>query len=71
MYMKKILLISALCLLCSVSLWGQQVRLASYNVHNCIGMDNVRDYQRIANIIRQTGADVVAPVFTRWPNWKS
>lgn len=60
MYMKKILLISALCLLCSVSLWGQQVRLASYNVHNCIGMDNVRDYQRIANIIRQTGADVVA-----------
>lgn len=60
MYMKKILLISALCLLCSVSLWGQQVRLVSYNVHNCIGMGNVRDYQRIANIIRQTGADVVA-----------
>ena len=60
MYRKRISLISALCLLCSISLWGQQVKLASYNVHNCIGMDNVRDYHRIANIIKQTGADVVA-----------
>ncbi len=50
----------ALCLLCGTSLLGQQVRLASYNVHNCIGMDNMRDYNRIADIIRQTGADVVA-----------
>ena len=32
----------------------------SYNVHNCIGLDNVRDYNRIANIIKQAAPDVVA-----------
>ena len=32
----------------------------TYNLHNCIGMDNRRDYQRIADAIRQARPDVVA-----------
>lgn len=36
------------------------LNLMSYNVHNCIGMDNVRDYDRIARIILQASPDVVA-----------
>ena len=36
------------------------LNLMSYNVHNCIGMDKVRDYDRIARIILQASPDVVA-----------
>ncbi|MDR1499548.1 MAG: endonuclease/exonuclease/phosphatase family protein [Tannerellaceae bacterium] len=32
----------------------------SYNVHNFVGMDNVRDYQRIADIINDVAPDAVA-----------
>jgi endonuclease/exonuclease/phosphatase family metal-dependent hydrolase len=34
--------------------------LMSYNVRNCQGMDGVTDYARVAGIITNTGADVVA-----------
>ena len=37
-----------------------EARLMTYNLHNCIGMDNRRDYQRIADAIRQARPDVVA-----------
>lgn len=36
------------------------MRVMSYNVHNCIGLDNVRDYNRIAEVIKQADPDVVA-----------
>lgn len=36
------------------------LRIMSYNVHNCIGMDNKMDYQRIANVITSVNPDVVA-----------
>lgn len=37
-----------------------EVCLMTYNVHNCIGMDNERDYRRIADAIRKARPDVVA-----------
>ena len=38
-----------------------QVRLlaASYNIHCCVGMDGCRDVSRIAEVIRETGAQIV------------
>lgn len=36
------------------------LRIMSYNVHNCIGMDGVTDYQRIADVINRVAPDVVA-----------
>lgn len=39
---------------------GKQLRLTTYNIHHGRGMDNQIDYQRIANLIRQSRADVVA-----------
>ena len=39
---------------------GDIVRLMSYNVRNAMGMDDVRNCQRIANVINNTHPDVVA-----------
>jgi endonuclease/exonuclease/phosphatase family metal-dependent hydrolase len=36
------------------------VKILSYNVRNCQGMDEVIDYQRVADVIRRIGAEVVA-----------
>lgn len=36
------------------------VRILSYNVRNCKGLDNVTDYKRIADIIARISPDVVA-----------
>lgn len=36
------------------------VKILSYNVRNCRGMDGVTDYKRIANIITRVAADIVA-----------
>ncbi len=58
--MKRNVFICILCLLGASCTCGQQLRLLTYNVHNCIGLDNVRDYNRIAEIIRSVDADVVA-----------
>jgi len=37
-----------------------RVVLATYNIHRCIGMDGRRDPQRIATVIRELDADVLA-----------
>lgn len=37
-----------------------EINLMTYNVHNCIGLDDQRDYHRIAEVIRQASPDVVA-----------
>lgn len=36
------------------------IRIMSYNVHNFVGMDNKRDYDRIAGVVRAVAPDVVA-----------
>lgn len=63
---KQILLAGLLAVLTGNILQAQEsiqpvtLNLMSYNVHNCIGMDNVRDYDRIARTILQASPDVVA-----------
>ncbi len=39
---------------------GNTYRIASYNVRNGIGLDNVTDYQRTAEVIRSIDPDVIA-----------
>ncbi|MEX1212884.1 MAG: endonuclease/exonuclease/phosphatase family protein [Balneolaceae bacterium] len=36
------------------------VRVMAYNIHHAGGMDGVVDIERIANVIRESGADIVA-----------
>lgn len=36
------------------------VKILSYNVRNCRGMDNITDYQRVANVITRVAPDIVA-----------
>ena len=36
------------------------LRIMSYNTHNFVGMDNRRDYQRIADVIKAISPDLVA-----------
>ncbi|HLP71552.1 MAG TPA: endonuclease/exonuclease/phosphatase family protein, partial [Bacteroidales bacterium] len=36
------------------------VKILSYNIKNCIGMDGVVDYARVANVIKRANADIVA-----------
>jgi endonuclease/exonuclease/phosphatase family metal-dependent hydrolase len=44
-----------------VSLAGQQpIRIVTYNVHRCIGMDRRRRPERVAAVLRDIGADVIA-----------
>gem|GEM_PF-4484149 len=35
------------------------VKVGCYNIHSCIGTDDVRDYDRIATVIRSAAPDVV------------
>ena len=35
------------------------LRVASYNVHGCVGCGNVRDVERIAAVIGELGCDTV------------
>ena len=37
-----------------------QLRLASYNIHRCIGRDGRRDPDRIVEVLRELDADVIA-----------
>lgn len=38
----------------------ERVKVLTYNIHNGLGMDQVRDYARIGRLIRRSGADVAA-----------
>lgn len=38
----------------------RRVNVLTYNIRNAIGMDGVRDYDRLADAIARTGADIVA-----------
>lgn len=39
---------------------GSSLRIATYNVHRCIGCDGIEDPQRIATVLKQVNADVTA-----------
>lgn len=58
--MKKRFLFGALCLLAAGAQAQHDVRLMTYNIKNGLGMDNVRNVQRIANVINNAAPDVVA-----------
>lgn len=34
--------------------------IATYNVHDCVGTDGRRDPERVARVIAETGADILA-----------
>jgi endonuclease/exonuclease/phosphatase family metal-dependent hydrolase len=36
-----------------------RLKLASYNIHQCVGMDGRRDPERIAGVLREISADVI------------
>jgi endonuclease/exonuclease/phosphatase family metal-dependent hydrolase/predicted phosphodiesterase len=36
------------------------LRIMTYNIRNCVGMDNRTDYQRVADVINRVSPDVVA-----------
>ncbi len=52
------------CLACgktaSVADDGQSLRIMTYNIHHCEGMDRIIDVARIAGIIRKQNCDLVA-----------
>lgn len=58
--------ISALCVfLCLLpflagSVYGETLRLLTYNVHNGVGLDRKRDHKRIADVINSQKPDFVA-----------
>lgn len=58
--MKRIGLIIVMLMLFGSASSQEYVRLMSFNVRNTKGMDNRRDCQRVANVIRNAAPDVVA-----------
>lgn len=58
--LKKALGVAFLFLVVSPAQAGEAVRLMSYNVRNARGLDDVRNCQRIANVINNARPDVVA-----------
>jgi len=38
----------------------ETITILTYNVRNCHGLDNQVNYQRVANVIKKTNADIVA-----------
>lgn len=59
--MRKILLIIGLFALCIVSCTqNKPIKFMSYNIRNAKGLDTVKDYNRIADIILKNAPDVVA-----------
>lgn len=55
-----LLLISAAVIAASCSTAEREVKMMSYSVNNCFGLDSVRNVQRIADIILSETPDVVA-----------
>ena len=63
--MKKQLFLLLFCVLPLHHLWANDlvekntVTVMSYNIRNAKGLDNITDYQRIADVIRQEAPDIV------------
>ena len=58
--MKKSALILLLLAIATAAFSQDHLKIMSYNVRSAKGMDGIRDYQRVANIIRNAAPDVVA-----------
>lgn len=59
--MKKTILLLALATFAVVAAYGQpDLKLMTYNIRNANGMDEVRDFDRIASVITTAQPDVVA-----------
>ncbi len=58
--MKKIIFAAAIALAALASCTKPTVKMMSYNIHNGIGLDEVTDYARIGELIKQQAPDVVA-----------
>lgn len=57
--MKRVVILTLLCL-GAMAASAQKVRLMSYNVRNCLGIDKVKSIERCAEVIRTSKADVIA-----------
>ncbi len=58
--MKRIVAVFALLLVAFGASAQEYVKIMSYNVRNAKGMDNVRDYRRVAKVILEAAPDIVA-----------
>lgn len=59
--MNKALTTLFILLLTTISTEAQDtLRIMSYNIRNCKGLDNIYDIQRTADVIRNSGADIIA-----------
>lgn len=58
--MNRLLPLLFLTLMGCTSAPKKEINVMTYNVHNAIGLDKMRDYQRIAKVITSVSPDVVA-----------
>ena len=58
--MKRIIAVFLFSLAAYCASAQQYVKIMSYNVRNAKGMDNVRDYRRVAKVILEAAPDIVA-----------
>ena len=58
--MKKIFALFLFLMAASGAFAQEYIKIMSYNVRNAKGMDNVRDYSRVAKVILEAAPDVVA-----------
>ena len=58
--MKKLLIILAFVAFGATTASAQKLRLMSYNIHNCVGIDGEKSIDRIANVVTKFAPDVVA-----------
>ncbi len=58
--MKKVSILLALLLVVTAAFAQTNLKIMSYNVRNGKGMDGVRDIERVAKVIKDAKADVVA-----------
>lgn len=58
--MKRVSLVMLLLMVAVSALSQEYIKIMSYNVRSGKGMDGVRDYQRVADVIRNAAPDVVA-----------
>ena len=58
--MKRIVAVFALLFVAFGASAQEYVKIMSYNVRNAKGMDNVRDYRRVAKVILEAAPDIVA-----------
>lgn len=56
----KVLALVAIMAMGAPSGWGRDMVVMTYNVHNGVGLDNMRDHQRIAHIVDRYKPDFVA-----------